>query len=71
MARFEDFELEPGARPQTAWATLVDLLLEGESVEVVVEYDDDDRPAAFVLRVWDDVRTDDSNHLDADPDEDY
>ena len=71
MGRFEDFEIEPGTRPQTAWATLVDLLLEGESVEVVVEYDEDDRPTAFFLRVWDGPRDDGSNELDADSDLDY
>ncbi len=71
MASFEDYEIEEGTPPQTIWANLRDLLLEGESVEVVVEYDDDDNPIGLYMRVWDDVRHDGSNDYDADPAQDY
>jgi hypothetical protein len=71
MARFQDHELPDGTAPQTAWATVKKHLLGAETVEVVVRYDADDNPTAIVLRVWDDVRKDDSNSADADPDADY
>jgi len=71
MAKFQDFEILSDTRPQTAWKELKDLLLDNESVEVIIQFDDDDNPVAFWLRVWDDVRQDESNEIFADPNLEY
>jgi len=71
MAKFTDHPIPDGTYPQTAWATLKSHLLAAESVEALVEYDDDDNPVAIVLRVWNDLRADGSNDAQADPDAEY
>ena len=71
MATYKDHKIKKGTPPQTVWKNLQDQLLEGESVEVIIEYDEDDNPVNLWMRVWDDVRKDKSNDFHADPNKQY
>jgi hypothetical protein len=66
MARFKDFDL-PGTSGKV-WELIKKKLDRNQSVEVMV--DDNDKDRVFI-RVWDDVRNDGSNNIEADPDTNY